>query len=140
MGWADVRRHGDRMAAVSDLFEAHHRRLVGLARLLVDDQEPAEEVVREAFLALYRQWRVLRDTSAALAYLNRCVVNGGRKRLRRRILLASATSRVAPAATVIDSAEQDAVVHDEVDRVRRQIRALAGRQREVLVLRLDMES
>lgn len=38
---------------VSALFLAHHRRLVGLASLLVDDKETAEDVVQDAFTGLY---------------------------------------------------------------------------------------
>ena len=44
----------NRTDAVSALFLAHHRRLVGLSSLLVDDPGSAEEVVQEAFLALWR--------------------------------------------------------------------------------------
>jgi DNA-directed RNA polymerase specialized sigma24 family protein len=43
-------------AAVTDLFHHHYRRLVGLAALMVDDKESAEEVVQDAFEALYRNW------------------------------------------------------------------------------------
>ena len=36
---------GDRDSVVSELFVGHHRRLVGLASLLVDDRGTAEDVV-----------------------------------------------------------------------------------------------
>ena len=39
--------------AVSALFHVHHRRLVGLASLLVDDIGTAEEIVQDAFESLY---------------------------------------------------------------------------------------
>ena len=68
---------------VSDLFLLHHRRLVGLASLLVDDRQAAEEVVQDAFANLYRSWKKLRDPDAAVAFLNRTVVNAGRDSLRR---------------------------------------------------------
>ena len=57
-------------AAVTELFHHHYRRLVGLAGLMVDDRETAEEVVQDAFEALYRNWGRLRDPYAAVAYLN----------------------------------------------------------------------
>ena len=44
----------NRTDAVSALFLAHHRRLVGLSCLLVNDPGIAEEVVQKAFLTLYR--------------------------------------------------------------------------------------
>jgi RNA polymerase sigma-70 factor (sigma-E family) len=129
----------DRTAAVSELYAAHYRRLVGLASLLADDRGSAEEVVQEAFFALYRQWRVLRDPSAAVAYLNRCVVNGGRSRVRQGRRQAAAMPLVAVEPRTLASAEQDAMVLDELARVRRQIRALPRRQREVLVLRYYLD-
>src|SRR5262245_15009163 len=57
-------------AGVTELFHLHYRRLVGLARLLVDDRETAEDVVQEAFEGLYRRWRRLRDPHTAATYLN----------------------------------------------------------------------
>ena len=71
--------------AVTELFHQHYRRLVGLAGLMVDDRETAEEVVQDAFEALYRHWPRLRDPHAAVAYLNRSVVNGARSKVRRRV-------------------------------------------------------
>ena len=129
----------DRTAAVADLFTTHHRRLVGLASLLADDRGSAEEVVQEAFLSLYRQWRLLRDPTSAVAYLNRCVVNGGRRRLRQGQRFAAAAPQVVSAVQVLPSAEQDAVVQDEFERIRRQIRGLPRRQREVVVLRYYLD-
>src|SRR3954451_9263703 len=95
MGKPEALPRGDRVAAVSELFVAHHRRLVGLAALLVDDRGGAEEVVQEAFLNLHRRWRLLRDPGAAAAYLNKCVVNGSRRRLRQGRRLALVVPRVA---------------------------------------------
>ena len=46
----------DRDAAISSLFVAHHTRLVGLARLLVDDQQSAEDAVQDAFTAALERW------------------------------------------------------------------------------------
>ena len=74
----------DREQAVSALFVTHWDRLVRLATLLVDDRQTAEEVVQDAFVATYERWGRLRDTTAVLGYLQRCVVNGSRSRLRRR--------------------------------------------------------
>ena len=65
-----------RQDAVASLFLAHHRRLVGLAALLVDDRDTAEDVVQEAFVGLHRHWGRLRDRGSAVTYLNRAVVNG----------------------------------------------------------------
>ncbi len=129
----------DRTAAVSELFMAHHRRLVGLASLFVDDRDLAEEVVQDAFLTLYRRWRLLRDPSAAVAYLNTCVVNGGRQRLRQGRKDGLAILQLADGVESMPSAEHDAVIHDEYDRIWTEIRNLPGRQREVVVLRYYLD-
>lgn len=132
-------RRGDRVAAVSELFVAHHRRLVGLAALLVDDRGGAEEVVQEAFLDLHRRWSLLRNPSAAAAYLNKCVVNGSRRRLRQSRRLALLVPRMAVSPEVLVSAEQQVVDREELGRVRREVGELPRRQREVLVLRFYLD-
>ena len=110
--------------AVSALFLAHHRRLVGLASLLVDDRESAEEVVQEAFVSLHRRWGHLRDPNAAVSYLNKAVVNGGRDRLRHGRRVVSNLPRMVPVPEGLSSAEQDAVRHEEADLLWRAITAL----------------
>jgi len=129
----------DRTAVVSQLFVAHHRRLVGLASLLVDDRQTAEDVVQEAFAALHRHWRQLRDPNAALAYLNRAVVNSSRDTLRRRKRAGTAMRRLVPRSEALESAEHDAVAHQEADRLWAAVTALPMRQRQVLVLRYYLE-
>ena len=124
-----------RSEAISQLFVAHQRRLVGLASLLVDDRETAEDVVQEAFAGLYRRWRLLRDNDAALAYLNRAVVNGSRDRLRHRLRVRVNVTRLTPRPEGLPSAEDAAVEHDEADRLWLAITRLPTRQRQVLVLR-----
>ena len=128
-----------RMDAVSALFLAHHRRLVGLASLLVDDRATAEEVVQDAFVSLHRRWRHLRDPGAAVAYLNKSVVNGGRDRLRHGRRAVSILPRMVPVPEERASAEQDAVRNEEADRLWRAITALPMRQRQVLVLRYYLD-
>jgi RNA polymerase sigma-70 factor (sigma-E family) len=124
---------------VAGLFLAHHRRLVGLAALLVDDRESAEDVVQDAFAGLHRRWRQLRDTNAAVAYLNRAVVNGGRDSLRRRRRSGTALLRMVPRPEGLDSAESDAEAHQEQDLLWRAVTALPDRQRQVLVLRYYLD-
>ena len=134
----EVGRFG-RIDAVTNLFLAHHRRLVGLATLLVDDRESAEDVVQEAFVSLHRRWRHLRDPGSAVAYLNKAVVNGGRDRLRHGRRVVTILPRMVPVSEERSSAEQDAVQHDEADRLWQAVAALPTRQRQVLVLRYYLD-
>ncbi len=123
-------------AVVTDLFHHHYRRLVGLAGLMVDDRETAEEVVQDAFEALYRNWTRLRDPHAAVAYLNRSVVNGSRSKVRRRM-----TERAydVPDAGVERSAESVGLDGSRRDDLITAVRALPTRQREVVVLRYFLD-
>jgi RNA polymerase sigma-70 factor (sigma-E family) len=134
----DLERLG-RTDAVANLFVADHRRLVGLAALLVDDRATAEDVVQEAFVNLHRRWAQLRDQRSAVAYLNRAVVNGGRDRLRHGRRGVALLPRMVPVPEERPSAEQDAVRHDEAERLWRAITALPYRQRQVLVLRYYLD-
>jgi RNA polymerase sigma-70 factor (sigma-E family) len=129
----------DGPVSVSDLFRAHHRRLVGLASLLVDDRGSAEEVVQDAFLSLHRKYGSLRDPSLALTYLNRSVVNGARDRLRRKQRFVGVALRVRPVSEELGSAEQSAVRHEQSERLWLAIGGLSRRQREVLVLRYYLD-
>jgi len=123
-------------AGVTELFHLHYRRLVGLARLLVDDRETAEDVVQEAFEGLYRRWRRLRDPHTAAAYLNRSVVNGARSRLRHR---ATERAHILPDAGLSPSAEATGVAHDAEHALTDAVLALPRRQREVVVLRYYLD-
>ena len=129
----------DPSAAVSALFSAHHRRLVGLASLLVDDRQAAEDVVQDAFAALHRHWRRLRDPNAAVPWLNRAVVNGSRDALRRGRRAERATLRLVPRPEALASAEHGVVAHQESMRLWAGVTGLPTRQRQVLVLRYYLD-
>lgn len=127
---------GDRDAAITALFLAHHRRLVGLARLLVDDQQTAEDVVQDAFGQLHRRWGWLRDKDAAAHYLQVAVTNGARSALRKRRV-----RRAEPPAALPDapSAEYAVLGGDDRFELRACIGALPTRQRQVVVLRYYLD-
>ena len=63
---------------VTALYQEHALGLVRLAVLMVGDQPTAEDVVQDAFLALYRRWPTLKDPDRALAYARASVLNGCR--------------------------------------------------------------
>lgn len=129
----------DRDTIVSELFVGHHRRLVGLASLLVDDRQTAEEVVQEAFAGLYRRWRHVRDPDAAVQFLNKSVVNAGRDSLRRRRRAGTAVLRLVPRSELLESTEHTVVERQEADRLWAAITTLPMRQRQVLVLRYYLD-
>ena len=119
-------------AAVTALYTAHYRNLVGLAVLLVRDTPTAEEVVQDSFIAMHCGWRRLKDQDKALSYLRRSVVNRSRSVLRHRRVV----DRLAPKPLPdMPSAEQGAMALLERSAVLAALRSLPLRQREVLVLR-----
>lgn len=126
----------DRDDAVSALFVAHHARLVGFARLLVDDLASAEDIVQDAFTSLYRRWPWIRDRGAALPYLQASVANGARSSLRRR---RTVRTTALPAIVDVPSAETTAVVHDDHRRLITALSSLPTRQRQVIVLRYYLD-
>lgn len=129
---------GDRDAAITELFALYHRRMVGLASLLVDDLPTAEDIVQDAFLALHRRWFALRDTQAALEYLRVAVLNGGRSQLRRRQRVSWSPLRERWSSPA-PSAETAVTEHEETTELIRQLTALPRRQKQVLVLRYYLD-
>jgi len=122
----------DADAAVTALYAAHYRALIGLAALLVRDRATAEEVVQDSFVAMHGVWRRLREPDQALSYLRRSVVNRSRSVLRHRAV----ADRVAPQSLPdAPSAEQDAMALLEHSAMVAALHTLPLRQREVLVLR-----
>ncbi|WP_225810566.1 RNA polymerase sigma factor [Streptomyces spinosus] len=113
----------------------HHRRLslVRLAVLLVDDLPTAEDVVQDAFTALFRRHgHRLARLDDPEAYLRTSVVNGARSVLRRR-----RTARVHTPAPEghAPAPEEDVLLHEDHREVLAALGTLTRRQREVLVLR-----
>nr|WP_026246597.1 SigE family RNA polymerase sigma factor [Streptomyces sp. SID8379] len=123
----------DRPPTISELYHAHRLRMVRLAVLLVDDLGTAEDVVQDAFTALYRRHgEHITEVDNALGYLRTSVVNTARSVLRRR---RTARAWTPPPAGEAPSAE-DSVVLDETHReVLAALARLTPRRREVLVLR-----
>ncbi|MFI5758647.1 SigE family RNA polymerase sigma factor [Streptomyces sp. NPDC051569] len=118
---------------IDDLY--HHRRLglVRLALLLVDDLPTAEDVVQDAFAALFRRHGDrLTGLDDPEAYVRTSVVNGARSVLRRRrTVRAHAPEREGHAPP----AEEHVLIREEHREVLDALRHLSRRQREVLVLR-----
>jgi RNA polymerase sigma-70 factor (sigma-E family) len=135
-------------AGVAELYAAHWTGLVRLAWLLLHDDQGAEEVVQDAFIAVHRHWGSLRSTEKAAAYLRRSVVNGARSGLRHRGVeeryVARQTGGGTGSAARIDrstvASPEDRALDIEASRsMVMALRRLPQRQREVLAMRYYLD-
>jgi RNA polymerase sigma-70 factor (sigma-E family) len=122
--------------AVVVVFQSHYNALVRAAALLVGDVATAEDVVQDSFIAMQRSWWRLRDTSKAVPYLRRSVINKSRSVLRHRAVADRHPPAPAPA---LPSAEESALAVVQRSSVLAALSALPCRQREVVVLRYYAE-
>jgi RNA polymerase sigma-70 factor (sigma-E family) len=121
-------------AQVTVLYQAHALGLVRFAKILLGDQAAAEDVVQDAFLGLYRRWDAVREPDKVLGYLRASVVNACRVVQRSRARRDRALLR-APAASVVISAEDTAIIGEANRELIAALLRLPARQREALVLR-----
>lgn len=108
--------------AFDDVYRSQYARMVVLARLTVGSMAPAEEIVQDAFVQLYRNRSSI---EYPLAYLRISVVNGCRSHGRRRAVERRHPAP-APEPVVFDPAA--IAVRDALD-------VLTPRQRVAVVLR-----
>jgi RNA polymerase sigma-70 factor (sigma-E family) len=129
--------------AITELYTAHWSGLVRLAWLLLRDDQLAEEVVQDAFVAVHRRWDSLRSHENATAYLRRAVVNGARSGLRHRGVEERYLERERrdtaygrrPTASAEDHALEDEATTTMIGALGR----LPQRQREVLTMRYYLD-
>jgi RNA polymerase sigma-70 factor (sigma-E family) len=117
---------------LTETYRTHYRSLLGLAALLLDDTASCEDVVQEAFIRVHSARKRVREPEKTLAYLRQTVVNLSRSTLRRRIVGMKLLSKPMPDMA---SAEEGAYDRLERDELKKALRGLQRRQREVLVLR-----
>src|SRR3954463_4139438 len=134
----DAASEPTRAELVEVLFRRHYAELLRLAVVMLGSREAAEDAVQEAFVALHRNWRSLRDPEAAEAYLRSAVLNRCRSWVRRQV-----TQRAARPLMLVRgqerSPEDTSVSREEAGSLVTIMRTLAGRQREVLACRYVLE-
>ena len=138
---ADARRDAETTAhaeLVDVLFRRHYAALLRLGVVMLGSREAAEDVVQDAFVALHRHRRSLRDPEAAEAYLRSAVLNRSRSWVRRQV-----TQRASRPLMLVrehqESAEDTTVGRHESQSLVAVMRTLARRQRQVLACRYVLE-
>jgi RNA polymerase sigma-70 factor (ECF subfamily) len=121
--------------ALAELYDRFGRVAYGLALRVLRDERLAEDAVQEGFLAAWRNAdRFMPERANAAAWLltlvHRRAVDLVRREERRRADPLPASAETAPQ----DSAEQDAWLRFERERVQAALRKLPDQQREALEL------
>ena len=118
--------------AVCELYRAHYRSLVRMATLLVGDLAAAEQIVQDSLVAMHANWRWLKGSEKALAFVRRDVVNRSRSVSRHRGV---GERDVGPPLPQAPGMARDAQAQLACSPVVAALGRLSRRQREVLVLR-----
>jgi RNA polymerase sigma factor (sigma-70 family) len=136
----------DASAIAADLYAEHALALTRLARIMLGDQDAAQDVVHDAFCGLIRRWSRLTDPDRAAAYLRAAVLNGCRDALRRQARRPAAVP-LRPDLLGDDplgtgsagGADAPLLATEDRRAVLAALRLLPDRQREALVLRYYLE-
>jgi RNA polymerase sigma factor (sigma-70 family) len=120
-----------------ELYQEQWWPMLRLATGLVDQVSVAEDVVQDAFAAVYRRWESINDRAAVVGYLRVCVVNHSRSALRSRIR-ARRNLRLVESGSV-EGADSSSLLSAEHQMAREALATLPDRQREVLTLRCIAE-
>jgi RNA polymerase sigma factor (sigma-70 family) len=114
-------------ASFEGFFEAEHPRLLRALFLVTGNVQEAEELMQDAFLAVWERWDRVVAMDEPVGYLYRTAMNRFRSRLRR----AARAARKAVGAAEGGDAFAEA---DERDALARALGRLPERQRSALVL------
>jgi RNA polymerase sigma-70 factor (sigma-E family) len=125
----------DGRSELAALYERDYTRLVRFAFLLVGDGRDAEEVVQDAYVAVFTSWRRIEDQEKAGAYVMKSVVNGCRARLRRKRRENLPVRHEVPGSGQQHPGSSVLTRHD----VLTMIATLPPRQREVVFLRYYLD-
>jgi RNA polymerase sigma-70 factor (ECF subfamily) len=131
---------GGEKAAYEILIRRHNQRLFRAARAIVRDDDEAEDVVQQAWLAAYQSLAGFRGDASLTTWLTRIVVNEALGRRRRRqkgehLALIADEARAVPDGK---SPEEEAATGELGRLLEAHIDRLPDIYREVLVLR-DVE-
>jgi RNA polymerase sigma factor (sigma-70 family) len=110
-------------ASFDEFVESTNVRLFRALYLMTGSRQEAEEVMQDAFLAVWERWDRVRAMDDPTGYLFRTALNVWRKRLRRATLAARKAVSLAPKEDPFDSVDEREVVFDALRTLRPKERA-----------------
>jgi RNA polymerase sigma factor (sigma-70 family) len=110
-----------------DFFDAERARLLRALYLLTGNREEAEEVLQDAFLAIWERWDRVAGMEEPVGYLYRTALNTHRSRVRRGLRVARRAVGQAHGGDLFKEIE-------ERDALARALADLSPRRREAVVL------
>lgn len=116
-------------AEFEQVYAAHYDSLIRLALVTTGSVSAAEDVVQDAYVALYQRWL---DVVEPGAWLRRVVINRSTSWLRRILLIRRHDQRGDPVASLPPPAAEDAAVRAAMLRLR-------PRQRAAVFLRFYLD-
>jgi RNA polymerase sigma-70 factor (sigma-E family) len=116
-------------AGFATVYAAHFDPMIRLAGLTTGDVAAAEDIVQDAFVALYRRWP---DVAEPAAWLRRVVANRSTSWLRRRLVARRHERGHADPGPARPPAAEDSAVRSALAR-------LSARQRAAVFLRFYLD-
>jgi RNA polymerase sigma factor (sigma-70 family) len=108
-------------------FASEQTRLLRAVYLLTGNVQEAEEIVQDAFLAVWERWDRVRTMDEPVGYLYRTALNRHRSKVRRALRAARRAIGAAEGSDLFAAA-------DERDAIARALATLTPRRREAVVL------
>jgi RNA polymerase sigma-70 factor (ECF subfamily) len=121
--------------AFSELARLSADRLYAVARLILHDQERAEDAAQETLVAAWRDIATLRDPDRFEAWIRRLLVRACYREARKERQRHRMEVRVEPLGLAIPDPSHDVADRDEIERG---FRRLDPEQRALLVLRYHL--
>jgi RNA polymerase sigma-70 factor (ECF subfamily) len=113
--------------AFEAFFEAEHARLLRALYLVTGNVAEAEEIMQDAFVAVWERWDRVAAMDAPAGYLYRTAMNRWRSRVRRATVAARRVVGAGEGGDLFAAA-------DERDRLARALARLPRRQRAAIVV------
>ncbi len=114
-------------AAFEDFFDAERARLLRALYLLTGNAQEAEEVLQDAFIAIWERWDRVGSMDDPTGYLYRTALNRHRSGLRRATRAARRSIGLAEGGDLFAAA-------DEHDALARALATLTPRRREAIAM------